>query len=162
MLGYRNVKFDDPVLRDRIKEIAQIRVLYGYRSIVVLLRRKGWNDNHKRVRRIYREENLAIRTKSPKRRRSGVVREERVVLAAPNQRGAMNFMHDMLADGTKVRLLTIVDTFSRESVALEIDFGFKSTEVVAVLRRVVVERGAPQRISCDNALRGFVKHELAC
>jgi transposase InsO family protein len=78
------------------------------------------------------------------------VREERIVPTAPNQTWAMDFMHDMLADGTKIRLLTIVDSFSRESVALEVGFGFKSTEVVDVLRRKVAERGTPQRISCDN------------
>ncbi len=62
----------------------------------------------------------------------------------------MDFMHDTLADGTKVRLLTIVDCFSRESVALEVGFGFKSTEVVEVLKRISHQRGAPHRIACDN------------
>jgi putative transposase len=62
----------------------------------------------------------------------------------------MDFMHDLLDEGSKVRLLTIVDTFSRGSLALEAGFGFKSTEVVEVLRRLVGERGAPQRIHCDN------------
>jgi len=60
------------------------------------------------------------------------------------------FHHDVLADGSKIRLLTIVDTFSRESVALEVDYGFKSPQVVEVLRRAVAERGAPERIYCDN------------
>jgi hypothetical protein len=86
--------------------------------------------NRKRVHRIYREENLAIRTKTPKRRRAAVVREERVLPTAPNQSWAMDFMHDVLADGTKIRLLTIVDSFSRESLPLEVGAGFKSTEVV--------------------------------
>ena len=62
----------------------------------------------------------------------------------------MDFMHDVLADGTKIRLLTIVDTFSRESIALELDYGFKSPQVVEVLRRAVAQRGAPERIYCDN------------
>jgi putative transposase len=62
----------------------------------------------------------------------------------------MDFMHDVLADGTKIRLLTIVDIFSRESVALEVDFGFKAPQVVDVLRRVVAERGKPQRVRSDN------------
>ncbi len=62
----------------------------------------------------------------------------------------MDFMHDVLADGTKIRLLTIVDIFSRESVALEADYGFKAPQVVDVLRRASAERGAPQRIRCDN------------
>ncbi len=150
ILHYRPVKVDDPVLRARIKEIAWQRIRYGCRRITVLLRREGWRVNHKRVRRIYREESLSIRTKTPKRRRAAAIREERVVPAAPNQSWAMDFMHDLLADGTKIRLLTIVDLFSRESLALEAGFGFKAAEVVEVLGRLVAERGAPQRIACDN------------
>ena len=64
--------------------------------------------------------------------------------------GAMDFMHDVLSDGSKIRLLTIVDIFSRESVALEVDFGFKAPQLVDVVRNAVADRGAPQRIRCDN------------
>jgi putative transposase len=150
MVHYVPVKSDDPVLRKRIKEIAEMRIRYGYERITVLLRREGWRVNRKRVRRIYREENLMIRTKTPKRRRAASVREERFVPTELNQSWAMDFMHDVLDEGSKVRLLTIVDTFSRESLALEAGFGFKSTEVVEVLCRLVAERGTPQRIHCDN------------
>lgn len=108
-MHYRAVKVDDPVLRARIKELAWRRIRYGYKRIAVLLRREGWMVNHKRVRRIYREENLTIRTKMPKRRRAALVREERITPTAPNQSWAMDFMHDVLADGTKIRLLTIVE-----------------------------------------------------
>jgi putative transposase len=156
MLWYQPVKRDDPVLRARIREIAWQRVRYGHKRIAVLLRREGWVVNLKRVRRIYREENLSIRTKTPKRRRAAVVRQERVVPTAPNQSWAMDFMHDVLADGAKIRLLTIVDSFSRESLALEVAVGFKSTDVVEVLRRLVIERGTPQRIHCDNELSSNV------
>lgn len=104
----------------------------------------------KRVARIYRSEGLAIRTKTPRRRQAAAVREAVVPSTAPNQSWAMDFMHDILADGTKIRLLTIVDTFSRESVALEVDYGFKSPQVVEVLQRAVAQRGAPDRIHCDN------------
>jgi putative transposase len=97
MLHYRSIKRDDPILRTRIKEIAQVRIRYGYERITVLLRREGWHVNRKRVRRIYREENLAIRTRTPKRRRAATVRDERVVPTAPNQSWAMDFMHDVLA-----------------------------------------------------------------
>jgi putative transposase len=149
-LRYRCVKRDDSVLRRRIKEIAATRIRYGYKRINVLLRREGWMVNHKRVRRIYREEGLAIRVRPPKRRRAAIVREERVVPQAPNQSWSMDFMHDVLADGAKIRLLTLVDNFSRESLALEVDHGFKSSQVVEVLRRLVSEREVPQRIHCDN------------
>jgi putative transposase len=149
-LQYRSKRIDDPALRAGIKQIAIVRVRYGYRRITVLLRRDGWHVNHKRVHRIYREEGLAIRTKTPRRRRAAIVRHPRVVPVAPNQSWAMDFMHDRLADGTKVRLLTVVDSFSRESLALEADYGFKAAQVVDVLRRIVDQRGKPLRIHCDN------------
>lgn len=150
MLHYRSVKRDDPVLRGRIQEIARSRIRYGYRWITVLLRREGWMVNVKRVRRMYREEGLALRVRAPKRRRAAMVREQRVLATAPNQSWSMDFMHDVLANGSKIRLLIIVDNYSRESLALEVDYGFKSTQVVEVLRRLVAERAAPQRIQCDN------------
>ncbi|MGI8737377.1 MAG: IS3 family transposase [Candidatus Eremiobacter antarcticus] len=149
-LHYQPVRRDDPVLRRRIKEIATTRIRYGYKRITVLLRREGWLVNVKRVRRMYREEGLALRARVPKRRRAVIVREARVIPTAPNQSWSMDFMHDVLADGTKIRLLIIVDNFSRESLALEADYGFKSTQVVEVLRRLITGRGLPQRIQCDN------------
>ncbi len=141
---------DDAPLRMRIKDLAAARIRYGQRRIYVLLRREGWRVNIKRVARIYRAEGLAIRTKMPRRRRAPVLREAIAPLTAPNQSWAMDFMHDILADGTKIRLLTIVDSFSRESVALEVDYGFRSPQVVEVLQRAVAQRGAPDRIHCDN------------
>ena len=148
---YRSLRSnDDAALCMRIKDIAAARVRYGQRRIYVLLRREGWQVNIKRVARIYRAEGLAIRTKMPRRRRAPAVREAIAPVTAPNQSWAMDFMHDILADGTKIRLLTIVDTFSRENVALEVDYGFKSPQVVDVLRRAAVQRGVPERIHCDN------------
>jgi putative transposase len=148
---YKSVRKDiSAALRMRIKEIAGVRIRYGQRRIHVLLRREGWLVNIKRVSRIYREEGLAIRTKTPRRRRAAIVREQPAKPTATNQCWAMDFMHDVLADGSKIRLLTIVDTYSRESVALEVSFGCKSTQVVEVLREAIKRRGTPDRIRCDN------------
>ena len=148
---YRSVRNDLSVaLRLRIKEIAGVRIRYGQRRIHVLLRREGWMVNIKRVARIYREEGLSIRTRTPRRQRAAIVREQPAKPTAPNQSWAMDFMHDVLSDGSKIRLLTTVDTFSRESVALEVDFSFKSAQVVDALRAAVARRGAPDRIHCDN------------
>ena len=150
-MRYRSVRKDiSTALRLRIKEIAAVRIRYGQRRIHVLLRREGWMVNIKRVSRIYREEGVAIRTELPRRRRSGIVREQPALPTALNQSWAMDFMHDVLSDGSKIRLLTIVDTYNRESVALEVDFSFRSPQVVAVLRQAVADRGAPGRIHCDN------------
>ncbi len=159
---YRSVKHNlDAALRLRIKDLAATRVRYGQRRIYVLLRREGWHVNIKRVARIYRAEGLAIRAKTPRRRRAPAVREQLPRHTAPNESWAMDFMHDTLADGTKIRLLTVVDTFSRESIALEVDYCFKSPQVVEVLRHAVAQRGAPERIHCDNGLSAFVKRSRA-
>ncbi len=147
---YKSVKIDVPALRARIKEIAAVRVRYGYPRIHVLLRREGWLINRKRVYRIYREEGLSTRLKPPRRRKSVTVRSERPTAQAVNQIWSMDFMADNLADGRKIRLLTVVDNFSRECLALEVGSGFKGTDVAQVLTRIVAERGKPRWIRCDN------------
>jgi putative transposase len=147
---YRSVKTDVPALRARINEIAATRVRYGYPRIHVLLRREGWIVNRKRVYRIYREEGLSMRLKTPRRRKSAVVRTERPVASAVNQTWSMDFMADNLADGRKIRLLTIVDNFSRECLALDVAAGFKGGDVAHALTRIVAERGRPLCIRCDN------------
>jgi putative transposase len=147
---YKSVKTDVPALRARINEIARTRVRYGYPRIHVLLRREGWVVNRKRVYRIYREEGLSMRLKPPRRRKSAVLRSDRAKAEAVNQTWSMDFMADNLADGRKIRLLTIVDNFSRECLALEVAAGFKGTDVAQVLTRIVGERGRPKFIRCDN------------
>jgi putative transposase len=120
-------------LEQRIKEIWQTRVRYGYRRVHVLLRREGWAINQKKTRRIYRELGLQLRNKTPKRRVKAKLREDRCVASRPNETWAMDFVHDQLATGHKLRVLTIVDTFSR--------FSFRGTDVVEVLERVGREVG---------------------
>ena len=147
---YRSVKTDDFALRLRIKEIAATRIRYGYPRVHVLLRREGWTVNRKRVYRIYCEEGLSMRHKTPRRRKCAVVRRERQPIIAVNHTWSMDFMADNLADGRKIRLLTIVDNFSRECVALEVAASFNGAAVAAVLSRAVRERGSPRFIRCDN------------
>lgn len=146
---YKSVKTDLPALRARINEIAATRVRYGYPRIHVLLRREGWLVNRKRVYRIYREEGLSIRLKTPRRRKAIVIRD-RAKAEAVNQTWSMDFMADNLADGRKIRLLTIVDNFSRECLAIDVAPGFKGTDVAQALTRIVTERGRPHWIRCDN------------
>ncbi len=147
---YKSVKIDVPALRARINEIAVTRVRYGYPRIHILLRREGWLVNRKRVYRIYREEGLSMRLKPPRRRKSIVLRSDRPTADSVNKIWSMDFMADNLADGRKIRLLTIVDNYSRECVALEVGSGFKGTDVAQVLTRVVGQRGKPRFIRCDN------------
>ena len=149
-LRYRSVKIDVTPLRHRIKEIAATRVRYGYRRIHVLLRREGWLMNHKRVCRIYREEGLSMRHRPPKRRRAAMMRRERTTATCANETWSMDFLADELHDGRRIRLLAIVDNFTRECLALEAALGFKADRVVSALQRIVLRRGRPQRIRVDN------------
>lgn len=116
---YRSKRTGQAVLMKRIKEIAETRVRYGYRRIHVLRRREGWLVNAKRVCRLYREMGLQLRNKSPKRRVKAQLREDRSAPTAANQVWAMDFVHDQLFDGRKIRALTIVDTFTRLSPAID-------------------------------------------
>jgi len=138
------------VLRDRIKEIAAARVRYGYRRISVLLRREGFAVNDKRVYRLYAAQGLSLRAKMPHRRRAVTPRSLRVIPVAINQVWSMDFMHDRLADSRAFRLLTIVDIYSRECVALEVAPRFCSDDVVDILKRACRERGVPSALRCDN------------
>jgi putative transposase len=128
-------------LSKRIKEIAETRVRYGYRRIHVLLRREGWLVIVKRVCRLYREQ---LRNKSPKRRVKAQLRQDRSPASAPNQIWAMDFVHDQLFDGRKIRVLTIVDTFTRLSPAIDARYSYRGTDVVATLEQAVQEIGYPR------------------
>ena len=134
----------------RLKELAATRVRYGYRRLHILLRREGWPINAKRVYRLYREERLALRTRTPRRRVSCRTRVERPAPVQINDCWAMDFMADELFDGRRLRVLTIVDHFSRESVAIEVGRRFTGRDVVRVLTRLGVERGLPKTLRVDN------------
>jgi len=149
---YRSVKAPREPLRARIREIAGLRSSWGYRQIHTLLRREGWPVNHKLVYRLYREEGLVIRRKRPKRRRAAVRRERPVVQAdRPNERWAMDFMHDTLSGGGSIRVLTVLDVFTRECVALVPGRRFRGDDVAAILSEVGATRSSlPSVISVDN------------
>ena len=142
-------KHDEPLLR-RIEEIAATRVRYGFRRIFVLLRREGWKANHKRVYRLYCQAGLNLRRKRPRRRKAAAHRLERTVLTAPNQVWSMDFVADALFDGRRFRALTVVDNFTKESLAIEVDQQLKGEDVVAAMERLHHQRDLPQRIQTDN------------
>ena len=106
---YRSKRAGQAPLIKRIKEIVETRVRYGYRRIHVLLRREGWMVNHRRVRRLYAEEGLQLRNKSPKQWVKAKLREDRRAATSPNEVWAMDFVHDQLFGGRKIRVLTIID-----------------------------------------------------
>ena len=147
---YRSQKADDGVLRERLLQLAGERRRFGYRRLQVLLRREGVAVNHKRVYRLYREEGLVVRRRGRKR----VAREARLPAVAPqgpNQRWSLDFVSDSLAWGRKIRLLCIIDAFTREALAIEVDTSLPGARVAQVLDRLVRERrAAPVAIVLDN------------
>ena len=133
----------------RIREIAAVRVSYGYRRLHVLLPREGWKVNHKLVYRIYREEGLEVRTKK-RRKRSSALRVVLPAATSPNERWSMDFVSDSLHDGRRFRVLTLVDHFSRVSPAIEVGSSITGKRVVAVLERLAKAHGLPRVITTDN------------
>jgi putative transposase len=140
-----------------LKDLAASRVRYGYRRLHVLLLREGYKLNHKRTYRLYREEGLSIRSKTPKRKRAWRYRSGRQEVAGANQCWAMDFMLDALFDGRAFRLLTVVDCHTRESLAIVPRANFKAFQVVEVLEQLARERGKPKTVRCDNVLRRELK-----
>ena len=148
---YQPIRDDQAALRKRMKEIASVRVRYGYRRIHVLLRREGWAVNHKRVQRLYREEGLNLRVKRPRRHVTAARRVERAGAAHANDIWSMDFVSDALFNGRRFRALTVVDAFTRECLAIEVDQGLKADAVVATIERLTYLRGtAPAKIRVDN------------
>lgn len=149
LYGYRSRRSPALELKGRIAELAAMKRRYGYRRIHVLLRREGWSVNHKRTYRLYREQGLMVR----KRKRKRIALAERLVRsapAAPNQSWSMDYVADALIDGRKLRALTIVDDFTRECLAIEVDTSLPGSRVVAVLERLRDLRGLPRSITVDH------------
>ena len=147
---YRRVAAEKAALRMWIRDLATARVSYGYRRIHVLLQREGWRVNHKRVYRLYRLEGLLIRPKKPRRHVSCQRREIRPMASYRNERWSVDFMSDELFDGRRVRLSTLVDHFTRENLAIEVDGSLGGYRVVGVLARLALEGRVPNTIAVDN------------
>ena len=147
---YRSVADGQAALRIRLRDLAHARVSYGYRRLHILLQREGWQVNHKRVYRLYREDGFQMRPRKPRRHVTACRRMEREVAMEQNDGWSMDFMSDELFDGRRIRLLTIVDNFSRESLAIEVDQRIGGQRVVEVLMQLGKERGLPKTIRVDN------------
>lgn len=113
---------DQSALRQRIRDIALSRPRFGYRRVLVMLQREGWNVGKKRVYRLYSLEGLQLRMKVKRRKRIALLRGKPPVATGPNQHWSMDFAQDQILDGRSVRILTVIDQWSRESVCLEANF----------------------------------------
>ena len=147
---YQSVRNDRAELRIRLRDLAAVRVSYGYRRLHLLLRREGYLVNAKLVYRLYCEEGLTRRSKRPRRHRGGQVRKDRQPAVGLNERWSMDFLAEQLVDGRRLRIFTLVDNFSRESLAIRVGRRFTGDHVVTVLEDVVRDRGVPKVIQVDN------------
>ena len=138
----------DRELRQRLRELAAQRMRFGYRRLAAMLAREGTYVNHKKVFRLYREEGLAMRARHRRRLRwSGDT-----VKAAQrrNHRWSLDFVSDCLATGRVIRALTVVDDYTRECPAIEVDTSLGGMRVRRVLDRIAAERGVPEVMVTDN------------
>jgi putative transposase len=155
---YQRKRTDEP-LRTKLVELAREKPRFGYRRLQVLLRRNGERVNHKRLHRVYREAGLSLRRK--KRKHCVRVGKPLMAQTAANQEWALDFVHDAVECGRAIRVLSVVDAYTRECLALEVDTSFASRRVTRVLDGIVAERGKPAAIRCDNGPELTSRHFLA-
>lgn len=124
-------------------------VRYEYRRVHVLLQREGWTGNIRRTYRVYRDLGLQLRSKTPKRRVKAKLRDDRQTAAGPNDVWAIDYVHDQFATDKKIRVLTIVDTFSRYVPALEPRISYRAGDVIRTLEQICPVIGYPRTIRVD-------------
>lgn len=146
---YQSRAKDVTALTLRLVELARTRVRYGCRRLYEILRREGWHVNHKRVHRLYMMMGLQLYIRRNIKRAS----HTRVPIARPetrNEHWSMDFMADMLDNGQRFRILTIVDNFTRECPALLADFSLNAQKAIMCLEELKTSRGLPKAITVDN------------
>ncbi len=136
-------------LRERLKALAEERRRWGCPLLYQMIRREGWRVNHKRIERLYREEGLSLRRRR-RRKRLSQLRVVRPRPAAANQAWAVDFVHDSLMSGRRFRALAVIDEWSRESLAIEVDLSLTGQRVTRVLDRLATRHGLPAVIQSDN------------
>jgi putative transposase len=143
---------DDAALRRALRKVSTDHPRWGYRRAHAHLLTEGWSVNRKRVQRIWREEGLRVPPKAKKRRRLGdsTVPADRLKAEYPDHVWALDYQHDATDDGRELKFLNVVDEFTREALAVEVDRSINAEETVAVLERLAAERGAPANIRSDN------------
>ena len=148
-MRYRSVRPDDVTLRARLRELAAVRRRFGYRRLMILLRREGTRVNHKKLRRLYREERLQVRRRGGRKRALGT-RAPLALPQGPNQRWSLDFVSDTLTDSRRFRILAVVDDFTRECLTLVADTSLSGERVARALDAIIARRGRPLSIVSDN------------
>lgn len=148
-IRYCSRRADDEDLREKLRALAQQRRRFGYRRLHMLLRREGIAINRKKTQRLYREEGLTVRRRKGRKRAVGA-RAPAPVIALPNQRWSLDFVHDQLASGRRFRILNVVDDVTRECLAAVPDTSICGKRVVRELTDLIAVRGKPAMIVSDN------------
>ena len=149
VIRYQSHRADDADLREKLRDLAHQRRRFGYRRLHILLRRDGVLINRKKTQRLYREEGLTVRRRKGRKRAVGA-RMPPPVLALPNQRWSLDFVHDQLVTGRRFRVLNIVDDVTRECLAAVPDTSISGKRVVRELTELIARRGKPGMIVSDN------------
>ena len=143
---------DEPALVKRMVELAAEYGRYGYRRITAMLRAEGWHVNHKRIERLWRREGLKVPSKQPKRGRLWL-NDGSCIRLRPEHKDhvwAYDFVHDRTHDGRPLRMLTLVDEFTRECLAIDVARRMTSEDVLERLTDLFIHRGVPDHIRSDN------------
>jgi putative transposase len=148
-MRYHSLRPDDATVRVRLRELAAVRRRFGYRRLLILLRRDGLQLNHKKLRRLYREERLQVRRRGGRKRALGT-RAPLVLPQGPNQRWSLDFVSDTITDSRRFRILAVVDDFTRECLALVADTSLSGLRVGRELDAIIIDRGKPRSIVSDN------------
>jgi len=146
---YRSRRPNDGEVRSRLRELAAIRRRFGWRRLHVLLSREGLHVNHKKLRRLYREERLQVRRRGGRKRALGT-RAPMVLPQGPNQRWSMDFVSDTLIDGRRFRILAVVDDYTRECLCLVADTSLSGLRVARELDALIARRDRPHSCVSDN------------
>ena len=151
---------DEKLLREDIARLVSKYGRYGYRRITALLRAEGWKINHKRVERIWREEGLRVPQKQKKRGRL-YFNDGSCIRLRPlhkNHVWSYDFVQDKLYNGKKIRMLTILDEFTRKCLRIEVNYSLKSSDLIEVLSELFITEGVPEYIRSDNGSEFVAKN----
>ena len=157
-IRYESRKAPDQDLEQTMKEMAMKNRRYGYRRIHVLLKRSGQKVNHKKVYRLYRALGLKVLKRGGRKRAIGERKITRLITGA-NQCWAVDFVHDTLSNGRKLKLLAIIDTYTRESLKIKVEYSLSGESVINAFDEIIQERGKPRMILSDNGTE-FTSNKL--
>jgi putative transposase len=149
LVRYQSLRPEDSAVRERLRVLSVERKRFGYRRLHILLAREGFHLNHKKLRRIYKEEGLTVRKRGGRKRAVGT----RAPIAVPsrvNERWSLDFVSDSFMDGRRFRMLCVVDDHSRECLTLVPDTSIGGHRLARELDALISERGKPHTIVSDN------------